>query len=539
MNKFSRTARSVTFAAIVGLSMGVSAPAAIAQEDPSINQAAGDSPLVNKNAKGSLTIHKFGNPTGEGQPSGTEADIKDVEANGGQKLEGVGFTVYRINKTADGNTDIDVTTNEGLLAASKLKASDFSQGAALKGDLPAGVLSEVASGKTGPDGKWNVGTELPLGAYLVVETGPKEGYDPAVPFIAFVPMTADNGGDNQGTSWNYDVHAFPKNYKDEEPDKTVKDKDQNAGDENLVYTVTGTARQLKPGTERNQFQITDQIDPKLEITDVKVTVAGQEIQPTQDVDGKFFEGNNVDVALNEETAKSLNAGDKVVVTITTTLKPEFKEATDIAPNKALVFQNNPDGSQNSTPKETPEVKTYWGGLQFTKVDGDRKGLEGAEFQIVRQEAGKQCSEIDTKKKDSWTPVNGQQNGKVDTTFVSGQDGVVKITGLHVNDFEDNAEVVEGEQSHYCLIETKAPKGKELLPEALEFKLVATGTDSEGNRQYELASVQVGANAGEVVNSDDTTPNLPMTGGAGVGILAAIGAAIVAAGAWFARRGSKN
>ena len=536
MNKFSRTARSVTFAAIVGLSMGVSAPAAIAQ-DTAINQAAGDSPLVNKDAKGSLTIHKFGNPTSEGQPSGTEADVEDVKANGGEVLSGVGFTVYKINKTADGATDIDVTTNEGLLAASKLKAEDFSQGAALKGDLPAGVLSEVASGKTGSDGKWVVGTELPLGAYLVVETGPKEGYDPAVPFIAFVPMTADNGGDNQGTSWNYDVHAFPKNYKDEEPTKTVKDKDQNAGDKNLVYTVTGTARQLKPNTERTQFQITDQIDPKLEITDVKVTVAGQEIQPTQDVDGKFFEGNKVDVALKPEVAKTLKAGDKVVVTITTTLKPEFAKDTDIAPNKALVFQNNPDGTENSTPKETPEVKTYWGGLQFKKVDGDRKALEGAEFQIARQAAGKQCSEIDTTKKGSWTPVNGQQGGKVKTTFVSGQDGMVKITGLHVNDFEDNAEVTAGDQSHYCLIETKAPKGKELLPEALEFKLVATSTDPD--RVYKLASVQVGANPGEVVNSDDTTPNLPMTGGAGIGILAAIGAAIVAAGAWFARRGSKN
>lgn len=543
MNKFSRTARSVTFAAIVGLSMGVSAPAAIAQpEGPAVEQAAGDSPLVNKDAKGSLTIHKFGNPTSEGQPSGTEADVKDVEATGAEKLEGVGFTVYKINKTADGATDIDVTTNEGLLAASKLKAADFSQGAALKDGLPDGVLKEVATGTTGPDGKWVVSENLDLGAYLVVETTPKEGYDPAVPFIAFVPMTADNGGDNQGTSWNYDVHAFPKNYKDEEPDKTVKDKDQNAGDENLVYTVTGTARQLKPNTERTQFQITDEIDPKLEITKVDVKIVKgdgteQVLSEGNDKDGKFFEGNKVDVDLNKETAKSLSAGDKVVVTITTKLKPQFKEATDIAPNTGLVFQNNPDGSENSTPKKTPKVKTYWGGLQFTKVDGDRNGLDGAEFQIVRQAAGQKCSEIDTTKKDSWTPVNGQQDGQVKTTFVSGQDGIVKITGLHVNDFEDNAEVVEGEQSHYCLIETKAPKGKELLPEALEFKLVATSTDPE--RVYQLASVQVGANPGEVVNSDDTTPNLPMTGGAGVGILAAIGAAIVAAGAWFARRGSKN
>lgn len=542
MNKFSRTARSVTFAAIVGLSMGVSAPAALAQ-DTAINQAAGNSPLVNKNAKGSLTIHKFGNPTSEGQPSGTEADVEDVKRNGGEKLEGVGFTVYKINKTVDGATSIDVTTNEGLLAASKLKAADFSNGAALKDGLPDGVLTEVAKGMTDGEGKWNAGTELSLGAYLVVETGPKEGYDPAVPFIAFVPMTADNGGEGQGTTWNYDVHAFPKNYKDEEPTKTVKDKDQNAGDKNLVYTVTGTARQLKPGAKRTQFKVTDQIDSKLEITKVEVKITGKDgaekktVSDSEDRDGKFFEGNKVDVDLKSEVAETLVAGDKVVVTITTTLKAEFSQNTDIAPNKAQVFQNNPGGEESQTPKETPEVKTYWGGLQFKKVDGDRNALEGAEFQIVRQTAGQQCSEIDTTNKNSWTPVNGQQGGEVKTTFVSDQDGVVKITGLHVNDFEDNAVVNNDNQSHYCLIETKAPKGKELLPEALEFKLVATSTDPE--RVYQLASVQVGANPGEVVNSDDTTPNLPMTGGAGVGILAAIGAAIVAAGAWFARRGSKN
>lgn len=541
MKKNSLTIRSVTFAAIAGLSLGIAAPGsiAVAQEgqDPTVNQTAGDSPLVNKNAKGALTIHKFGNPINEGTPSGTLEDAKDVERNGGEPLEGVGFTVYKINTTADGATDIDVTTNEGLVAASKLKAADFSQGAQLKDGLPAGALTKVDTGTTGANGTWEVSKELELGAYLVVETTPKEGYDPAVPFIAFVPMTADNGADNQGTSWNYDVHAFPKNYKDEEPTKTVKDKDQNAGDENLIYTVTGTARQLKPNTERTQFRITDQIDPKLEITGVNVTAAGKEIQPEQDVDGKFYEGNNVDVALKPEVAKTLEAGDKVEVTITTKLKAEFAKDTDIAPNKARVFQNNPDGSESDKPKETPEVKTYWGGLQFKKVDGDRKALEGAEFQIARQAAGKQCSEIDATKKGSWTPVNGQQGGKVKTTFVSGQDGMVKITGLHVNDFEDNAEVAAGDQSHYCLIETKAPKGKELLPEALEFKLVATSTDPE--RVYELASVQVGANKGEVVNSDDTTPNLPMTGGMGIGILAAIGAAIVAAGAWFARRGAKN
>ena len=152
MKKNSLTIRSVTFAAIAGLSLGIAAPGsiAVAQEgqDPTVNQTAGDSPLVNKNAKGALTIHKFGNPINEGTPSGTLEDAKDVERNGGEPLEGVGFTVYKINTTADGATDIDVTTNEGLVAASKLKAADFSQGAQLKDGLPAGALTKVDTGTT-------------------------------------------------------------------------------------------------------------------------------------------------------------------------------------------------------------------------------------------------------------------------------------------------------------------------------------------------------------------------------------------------------
>lgn len=534
MNKFSRTARSVTLAAIVGLSMGISAPAALAQ-DSTVNQAAGNSPLVNKNATGKLTIHKFGTPISEGQPSGTLDDLNQI--GDAEKLDGVGFTVYRIDKDLQGNP-INVTTNEGLAAASKLQASDFSNGAALKDNLPEGTLTEVAQGTTSNGGQWVVGETLPLGAYLVVETTPKPGYTPAVPFIAFVPMTENGrvGDTTQGTNWNYDVHAFPKNYKDTEPTKTVVDKDQNAGDEQLVYTVTGIARQLQPNKTRTQFQVTDQIDPKLEITNVEVKIQGADgsdkgtVQTSDDRDGKFFEGQNVDVNLTEAKAGQLAAGDKVVVTITTKLKAEFAGATDIAPNTAQVFQNNPDGSENQTPKNTPEVKTYWGGLEFKKVDGNRTGLEGAEFQITRLPSDQQCNSIDTTKAGTWTPVNGQQNGEVKQTFTSGADGTVKVTGLHVNDFENNQEVTP---SRYCLIETKAPKGKELLTEAIEFQLVSP------DRNYTLASVQVGANPGEVVNADDTTPKLPMTGGAGVGILAAIGAAIVAAGAWFARRGSKN
>lgn len=49
MKKNSLTIRSVTFAAIAGLSLGIAAPGSIAvAQESTVNQTAGDSPLVNK-----------------------------------------------------------------------------------------------------------------------------------------------------------------------------------------------------------------------------------------------------------------------------------------------------------------------------------------------------------------------------------------------------------------------------------------------------------------------------------------------------------
>lgn len=61
VNKISRTARSVTFAAVVGLSMGISAPGALAQDGTAVEQPAGEQGAVNKaninfNQKGSITL---------------------------------------------------------------------------------------------------------------------------------------------------------------------------------------------------------------------------------------------------------------------------------------------------------------------------------------------------------------------------------------------------------------------------------------------------------------------------------------------------
>lgn len=521
MNRFSCATRSVTFAAIVGLSLGVGAAPSVVAQETAVNQTAGNSPLVNKDAKGQLTIHKKANPTNLGTPTGKE----DATVTG-EDLDGVGFTVYKIN-------DVDVTTNAGLLAASKVEAKDYLKG----GTADTSKVTIVGQEQFTSGGKITLPT-LALGAYLVVETTPKEGYDPAAPFVAFVPMTEDNAAAG-GIKWNYDVHAYPKNYKRDVPTKTVKDKDQNVGDKELVYSISADARQLPPGEAYTQFMVEDSIDAKLEITDVKVTGEGTKSE-LNDSDFKqpLFSGQKVTVDLNEQGLAKLQPGAKITVTVTTTVKQGLEGVTDVAPNTAKVYQNKPGGVQDTTGTPTPTVKTYWGGLKFKKVDNKREGLKGAEFQIVRLSAQEQCSSIKTSDKNAFSNlvVNGQQNGEVKQTFTSSEDGTVQVTGLHVNDFENNEEIEEASQSKYCLVETKAPVGKELLAEAIEFKLVAQKPAGE-ERKYELASVKVGDVDGEVVNIDDTTPQLPLTGGAGIGILAALGALIIGAGAWLARRNS--
>ena len=157
-----------------------------------------------------------------------------------------------------------------------------------------------------------------------------------------------------------------------------------------------------------------------------------------------------------------------------------------------------------------------------KKDGKETGkvLEGAEFELY------QCTSAEN--------LGAQVTVKNVSKWTTGADGTISIDGLHVTDFEDNKEAPATKK--FCLKETKAPAGY-VLPEKnvteIDFtrENIAKTGEFEGDDEVTLVS--------EIENIKQDTPNLPMTGGMGVGILAAIGAAIVAAGAWFARRGAKN
>lgn len=494
MNKISRTARSVTFAAVVGLSMGISAPGALAQDgavdaQPAAEQGAVNKANINFNQKGSITLFKK-----KGAESGTAATGKEMAGVPGEALSGV---TYKITK-------LDYDLQKDDWAAFPKSAAD------VKDDKKTAETKEET---TGTDGKAAF-TDLPLGIYLVEETNAPDGIVAGAPFIVSVPMVNE-----ASDAWNYDVIAYPKN-TETKTEKTVKDADQNIQDA-YTYTINADAPTWGAGKSLTAFRFEDQLDQRLDFQKVTEVKAGETALGAGDyeVNNPAENGNKLVVKLTDQGLAKVKSGDKMSLTFEVKRK-EVGDTTELK-NQADVIFNNPN-TGNEVKNKTNEVVTYHGKLKVVKKDGkeDGKVLEGAEFELYQcTAANKLGGKLTVKEQDKWT---------------TGADGTITIDGLHVTDFSDNAQVTDIKK--FCLKETKAPAGY-ALPEnpvtEIEFtrENIAKTGELEGDDAVTLVS--------EIENIKRDTPNLPMTGGAGVGILAAIGAAIVAAGAWFARRTARN
>ena len=481
--------KSLAVAAACGMLIAAPAPA-LAQEGATpqgVNAA-----TIDPAKKGSLTIFKRANPTSLGEPTGLE----DSSVSG-EPLAGAGFTLYKV-------TNADITTNDGLVKAAKLtpataEIGDPVGGQKLTGDKGAATWSN-----------------LPVGVYLARETKPVDGYQEAPDFLVFVPMTASNK-EQGGTSWQYDVVAYPKNYNQNEPTKTVKDSGANVGQQ-VSFDIKATPRPM-PADKRKLFRIVDELDSSLTVTEKDVTVTG--------LDGvnytKTVVGQTVTVEVSGEEAKKIQNGKEVTVTINATVssKPEGGQLV----NQANVFENNPVTGDEEKGKPTNETKTLYGGVKFKKVDEAGNGLEGAKFEVYGAEKGEKC-EAAVQKDGAKQKVSGK------TEFEPATDdenkGTVTIDGLHVNDFADNAAEPKNKYVKYCLLETQAPKGFELLSTPVEFELTS---DDAGS----LLPLTVGGNEGQIVNIKDTTTRLPNTGGIGVLIFVLAGLAVIGGGVFAARR----
>ena len=500
MNKISRTARSVTFAAVVGLSLGISAPGALALDDTAADASAtttSEAPSstsvnpanIDFTKTGSITLYKK-----KGAESGNAATGQEMEGVQGEPLAGV---TYKITKL-----DYDLQNGDW---------STFPKSAA---DVKDENKTKYTKEETTDIGGKAAFTDLPLGIYLVEETDAPAGIVTGAPFIVSVPMVNE-----ASNAWNYDVVAYPKN-TETKTEKTVKDADKHIQD-GYTYTINADAPTWGEGKSLTAFRFEDQLDQRLDFQKVTEVKAGNTVLQAGDyeVNDPKANGNKLVVKLTEQGLAKVKSGDKLSLTFEVKRK-EVGDTTELK-NQADVIFNNPN-TGNEVKNKTNEVVTYHGKLKVVKKDGKEAGkvLEGAEFELYQcTSADNLGAKLTVKEQDKWT---------------TGADGTFTIDGLHVTDFADNAQVTDVKK--FCLKETKAPAGY-ALPEntvtEIEFtrdNIAKTG-EFEGDDAITLVS--------EIKNIKRDTPNLPMTGGAGVGILAAIGAAIVAAGAWFARRTARN
>lgn len=493
MKKNSLTLRSVTFAAVAGLSLGIAAPGAIAvAQEGAIEQNQQAQPgNIDFSKKGSLTLFKK-----KGVESSENATGKVMSNVNGEALNGVTFKITKLKfdlekdewtkfpKTAANVQDSDKTTT---------------------------TFEKTTMG----EGKAEF-TGLDLGIYLVEETKAPDGIVTGAPFIVSIPMVND-----ASDAWNYNVVAYPKN-TETKTEKTVKDAEKNIQDV-YTYTINADAPTWGAGKKLTVFRFEDQLDKRLEFYKVTEVKAGQTtLVKDEDYKVKYSveNGNKLDVTLTEQGLLKVKSGDKMSLTFEVKRK-NVGETTELE-NQADVIFNNPN-TDNEVKNKTNKVVTYHGKLKVVKKDSKEIGkvLKGAEFQLY------QCTSA-TKLQGTPLTVNGENK------WVTGEDGTITIDGLHVTDFADNAQVADVKK--FCLKETKAPAGY-ALPEnpvtEIDFtrSKISEKGEFEGDDEVTLVS--------EIKNVKQGTPKLPMTGGAGVGILAAIGAAIVAAGAWFARRGAKN
>ncbi|MHA3684089.1 SpaH/EbpB family LPXTG-anchored major pilin [Leucobacter sp. HY1910] len=540
-----------------GLLAGITAIAASAMLILAGGSAAHAAPsVVDPDAKGSITFHKFDQPAGvTNLPNdGSAIDQDAIDAANLQALGGAKFTATRVGTGANTNVAIDLATNAGWQTAQDLTVA----GAATQ--LLTGTGNVFESGATdAASGEASV-TNLPIGLYYVQETTTPAGHMTSAPFLITVPLT--DPADQQ--SWLYNVHVYPKNSA--VGTKTVNDENAvKLGDE-IVWTITGNVQAPAQGQSIDGYAIADKLDEKLgyvaadasaapiklgAVAAITIPAAAGQLT-ADDYTVKHFADTNTVVAVLKasglaklDAAKKANAATQVTLTVPTVVNQvgEISNTGLIFPNKDYVDANlgddptdptDPTDPQNPCeefcPFETPESVTKFGNVNFTKTgkDGDKAAaLAGAEFQVFLTEA-------DAKAKTNPVEFTKNADGTATApspkdTFTSDANGKVNIEGLRYSKWVDGAEItstdpVDGYQA-YWIVETKAPDGYELLAEPI--KVEVNSAD-----QALIVSGATGTDdlLGNVVNKQKNAGfELPLTGGAGTWMLTAA-SLLLAAGA---------
>lgn len=475
-------------------------------------------PVINMKQKGSLEITK---KDGSGKP-----------------LAGAGFTLYKVmNLRKDGETykftpelgfqKFFTTHNIAVDDLGNYSAEEIEKLAAeLKtevetNDIPATKVQQITADPIGQTTFEN----LDLGYYLVVETKVPANYIAGKPFLVAIPFT-----NPEGTDWVYNAQAVPKNYStsiDKEINKEANG--ENVSNDGSVKVGDYVPYKIKTRTpnyademyknETVVFTITDVMSNGLNIVNdethpVVVKVGGTAIQNDED---KYTitaipstQANTADLTVEFASGylKTTEASNKEVeITYYAQVTKDAVAGTDANTNQPFLdYTNQPGEDPGHVPG--PEVKVYTFDMKVMKFteEGGSKALAGAEFQLYKDSV--------------------EEGNKIGTVQMTKEDGTISFEKM--------------DEGTYYLVETKAPNGYTLLANPIKVEIIA-GKDTEGNATGKFTlkindkEVTEGIDAyishkventglSYVAVENHKGFNIPMTGGMGIALFLAVGAA---------------
>ena len=550
-----RGAAAFASAVLFSLGLGMTAMSAYAADPASVANINPDTPV-------SLTVHKYEGPATTACPANGTDQSECLATAGKTKLPGAKFTVTPVLFDPDGAgsapaAPVDLTTNTGWTQASGFLAS-WNGTTTLPAGYSLGTASAEVTTST-PDGIAAF-TGLSKTLYIVKETAPPPGsngatYTGATPFAVTLPRATPDG-----TTWNYDVHVFPKNNKSAITKElidggTAGTVSGTTASNTITYVVKTsiepgyiTSVQAGPptnmsGTVLTYYAVHDTFDTRLTppaAANVEVKIVGTASTTlVKDLDYTVtVTGQKVDVLFTQTgmdnlvTAKNGDASAQVVTTFPTTLSDANCYVTPttgqvacggtivdgVITNVATYTPNQFPGTDSNgnpvTHPETPsnEVTSHYANLQIKKANDQdpTKALSGAVFELY-QITGTTCTQTSLDAELAATPNPTAVKIATSTTDGTGQ---VTWTSIKTSTWTNGTATTTNH--HYCVVETTPPAGY-VLP-------------SNPYAYVNLPDNSAGTTITLDITNAEVPPNqLPLTGGAGVAAISGLGLLLVGGG----------
>ncbi|HFI0301902.1 TPA: SpaH/EbpB family LPXTG-anchored major pilin [Streptococcus suis] len=476
-----------------------------------------------------VTIHKVKNYNGTITNTGSELTLSGVEF-----LDGITYDVYDV--TAAYYTEYNKVYKSTNAQAADDAARAYVQGTA--GHKPSVVSSAkpLATKVTENGGAATFTLPKKSGdsnaVYVFVEQ-PKTGITAAEKNLVLSFPVYQLNGDGTYTDIELStIHLYPKNTtEDITPVKDITNPNPDADGRNN-YNI-GQDIEFKLSTKipanigvkevdgvtphYNTFGLVDIHDTTLAFDKAGVhelKVAGTDIILEENTDYTIVVGEPVvegketfKVKLTQDGINKLAEQGGKTLEFTYTMKLNATAKIDEKNvNKVTVeYGRRVDGFDDVVEKPGNEKEVFTGGYRFIKTDvNSKQPLAGAEFVVRDAASGGQYLKIDAVSKEiSWV-----DSYDAATKFTTGADGIVDIKGLTYGT--------------YYLEETKAPKDYVKLSERIAFTVAFDSYKTTTTTAHNVANTPKGF--------------LPSTGGTGIILFVALGAAMVGlAGVYFVSR----